>query len=129
VPEYAYIIMSGLCRVYKRVNHCEIIERELTLLREKAERFDLKYKFHHRMRGIKPRGVRADHLDPLELKAGSAVSPDRTPSKVRANHALRGCILYMYVCIYTCPHMSTHAHPCPHMSAYIRRSRSAGCRL
>lgn len=49
-PEYVYLMMKGMCKVYKRSNHIEILQRMLAEAKEKAEHHDLKYAYHHKLR-------------------------------------------------------------------------------
>lgn len=48
-PSYLYIILKGLCTVHKRPNRTEMLYQKLAIAKEKAERHDTKYVFHHKL--------------------------------------------------------------------------------
>lgn len=47
-PQFLYIIMKGMCKVRKRPNRTEMLIEKLRLAKEKADRHDLLYTYHHR---------------------------------------------------------------------------------
>jgi len=61
-PTYVYFIMKGMCKSYKRPNKKEILERKLREARERADKHDLKYTYHHKLRHNLSKGVL--HIDP-----------------------------------------------------------------
>ena len=62
-PSYLYLIMKGMCKAYKKPHRGEIYLRHLNVLKAKAERHDLKYTYHHKMRHVlsKPHNVNLKH--------------------------------------------------------------------
>lgn len=62
-PTYLYLIMKGMCKAYKKPHKGEIFLRHLNILKGKADRHDLKYTYHHKMRHIlkKPENVNLKH--------------------------------------------------------------------
>ena len=44
--------MKGMCKAYKKPHRGEIYLRHLNILKAKAERHDLKYTYHHKMRHV-----------------------------------------------------------------------------
>jgi CRP-like cAMP-binding protein len=71
-PNYLYLIMKGMCKAYKKPHRGEIYLRHLNILKAKAERHDMKYTYHHKMRHIlnKPQNVniRQKNKNPNESK-------------------------------------------------------------
>ena len=61
VPDYAYFILSGICKVKKRSDKIEILNRLIADLKLKAQKHDLTYKFHHKLRNI------VVHVSPNDL--------------------------------------------------------------
>ena len=49
-PSFLYIIIKGMCKVFKRPNQSEVIERMLIEMRAKTAKFDFKYIYHHGLR-------------------------------------------------------------------------------
>lgn len=49
-PKFLYIISKGMCKAYKKPNKLDIMNKNLTILLEKAKDHDMKYHFHHRLR-------------------------------------------------------------------------------
>ena len=62
-PSYLYLIMKGMCKAYKKPHRGEIYLRHLNILKAKAERYDVKYTYHHKMRHVlkKPEHVNLKH--------------------------------------------------------------------
>jgi hypothetical protein len=55
--------MKGMCKAYKKPHRGEIYLRHLNILKAKAERYDVKYTYHHKMRHVlkKPEHVNLKH--------------------------------------------------------------------
>ena len=51
-PHFLYFVVSGVCKVSKRPNGTDILIRRLKDAKTKAEQFDLKYAYHHRLRNV-----------------------------------------------------------------------------
>lgn len=67
-PMFLYLIMKGMCRSYKRKNTTEIISKRLEEAKERAERHDLKYTYHHKLRRVlRPGKVQIDPAAPATV--------------------------------------------------------------
>lgn len=53
-PYHVYFVLSGLCKAYKTPNRIEVLERKLIEAKTKAEAYDLKYSYHHKLRNVIP---------------------------------------------------------------------------
>ena len=51
-PQFLYFVVSGVCKVSKRPNGTDILIRRLKDAKSRAEQFDLKYAYHHRLRNV-----------------------------------------------------------------------------
>lgn len=70
-PNYLYIIMKGMCVVQKQPNRTEMLVQKLTVAREKADEFDSKYLFDHKLCDV----LKMANLKE-EFKAANADQPD-----------------------------------------------------
>jgi hypothetical protein len=64
-PMHLFFMLNGLCKNYKRPNRIEVVERKLAEAKAKAERYDLKYSYHHDLR----KDVK--HVDVVEVLSSS----------------------------------------------------------
>lgn len=100
-PQFLHVVMKGMCKVLKRPNQSEVLERKLVELRAKASRHDFKYLYHHGLRNELSKGdirpilngetipggasqqVAMDNSDPsLGLTSGPEGSPGVALSRV-----------------------------------------------
>ena len=65
-PHFLCFVVSGVCKVSKRPNGTDILIRRLKDAKSKAEQFDLKYVYHHRLRNVLSRAP--EELIPPKLR-------------------------------------------------------------
>ena len=65
-PLFLYFIIGGVCKVSKRPNGSDILMRRLKDAKTRAEEFDLKYAYHHKLRNILSRAP--EELIPPKLR-------------------------------------------------------------
>ena len=61
IPNYAYLIMKGMCKSYKSPNKSTVLNVKLGEAQDKAARHDLKYTYHHKLRGSLSKGTLQIH--------------------------------------------------------------------
>lgn len=80
-PNFLYLILKGICKVYKQPNRTEMLVQKLKIAQEKAERHDLKYVFHHKLRNALTKNEKTETKSKTHFKTSDSDAFKRRPSR------------------------------------------------